>query len=71
MRKPTLVSISQARRELAELLRRVRDNNQLFVIRRRGTPMAVLLGMEDFEDQKSYRVARDRDATERSVEQPV
>lgn len=50
MRKPTPVSISQARRELAELLRRVRDNNQLFVIRRQGTPMAVLLGIEDFED---------------------
>ncbi len=59
MRKPTPVSVSQARRELAELLRRVRDSSELFVIQQRGTPMAVLLGMEESQAYQSYRATSD------------
>jgi prevent-host-death family protein len=57
MNRTTTVSVSQARSELADLLGRARYGNERFVIERRGKPMAVLVGMDEFQAYQLHQAA--------------
>ncbi|NOR82905.1 MAG: type II toxin-antitoxin system prevent-host-death family antitoxin [Ardenticatenales bacterium] len=49
MRRTASISVSQAHSELSGLIGRARCGNERFVIGRRGTPMAALVGMDEFQ----------------------
>lgn len=43
-----VVSALTARTQLGQILRRVKKNNERFVVGRRGEPQAVIMSMEDY-----------------------
>jgi len=45
-----VVSALDARTQLGQILRRVKDNNERFVIDRRGEPQAVIMSLNDYID---------------------
>lgn len=45
---PTVVTALTARTQLGQILKRVKDRRERFLIGRRGQPQAVLLGIDDF-----------------------
>ena len=47
---PKVISALTARTQLGQIMRRVKDSRERFVIDRRGEPQAVIMGIEDFID---------------------
>lgn len=47
---PNIVSALTARTQLGQILRRVKKNNERFVIDRRGEPQAVIISIRDYVD---------------------
>lgn len=45
-----VVSALDARTQLGQILRRVKNNNERFVIDRRGEPQAVIMSLNDYID---------------------
>jgi prevent-host-death family protein len=45
-----VVSALDARTQLGQILRRVKNNRERFVINRRGEPQAVIMGLDDYID---------------------
>ena len=45
---PTLISAVDLHRKTGDLLARIRYKGECFIIERRGQPVAVLLGIEEF-----------------------
>lgn len=54
MKKPAavanVVSALDARTQLGQILKRVKNNNERFVIDRRGEPQAVIMSLADYID---------------------
>jgi prevent-host-death family protein len=46
-----IVSAAEARTQFGQLLRRVKDNKERFVIDRRGEPQAVIMSLDDYVDE--------------------
>ena len=46
----TVVSAVEARIQFGQLLRRVKNNNERFVIDRRGEPQAIIMSLDDYID---------------------
>jgi len=42
------MNVAEAKKKFSELLARTAYNGERFIINRRGKPMAVLIGLEDF-----------------------
>ena len=64
---PRVVTALTARTQLGQILKRVKNRRERFVIGRRGEPQAVILGFDDFLEtfapapdwmKKSWRLAR-------------
>jgi prevent-host-death family protein len=47
---PTVVSALTARTQFGQILRRVRENRERFLVDRRGEPQAIVMSLEDFLD---------------------
>jgi prevent-host-death family protein len=47
---PNIVSALTARTQLGQILRRVKNKNERFVVDRRGEPQAVIISMSDYVD---------------------
>jgi prevent-host-death family protein len=47
-RTATVVPALTARTQLGQILRRVRENNERFVVDRRGEPQAVIMSVEEY-----------------------
>jgi PHD/YefM family antitoxin component YafN of YafNO toxin-antitoxin module len=45
-----VVSAVEARVQFGQLLRRVKNNNERFVIDRRGEPQAIIMNLDDYID---------------------
>ncbi len=60
MRRTTFISVSQARSELSELIGRARYGNEIVMIERSGTPMAVLLGFQEFRACQFFHAAKEQ-----------
>jgi prevent-host-death family protein len=45
---PTIVSALTARTQFGQIMQRVKDKNERFVVGRRGEPQAVIMGIDDF-----------------------
>src|SRR5438093_10989535 len=45
-----IVSALDARTQFGQILRRVKNNNERFVIDRRGEPQAVIMSLDDYID---------------------
>ena len=45
---PKIVSALTARTQLGELMRRARENDDRFVVDKRGEPQVVIMGIKDF-----------------------
>lgn len=45
---PNVVAALVARTQFGQILRRVKKNNERFVVDRRGEPQAVILSLEDY-----------------------
>lgn len=46
----SIVSALDARTQLGQILRRVKNNGERFVIDRRGEPQAVIMSLDDYVD---------------------
>jgi prevent-host-death family protein len=46
--EPVVISASNARANFGKVLRQVEEERRLFVIEKRGTPIAVLLSIHDY-----------------------
>lgn len=46
-----VVSAVVARTQFGQLLRRVKNNNEKFVVDRRGEPQAIIMSLEDYIDE--------------------
>ena len=46
----TVVSALTARTQLGQILKRVKTNNERFIIGRRGQPQAIVMSIEDYID---------------------
>lgn len=68
-----IVSALDARTQLGQILRRVKNNRERFVIDRRGEPQAVIMSLDDYIDAiapppawlKKLWVASERRGTDR------
>lgn len=47
-RTATIIPALTARTQLGQILRRVRENNERFVVDRRGEPQAVIMSVEEY-----------------------
>jgi prevent-host-death family protein len=47
-RVPNVVSALTARAQFGQILKRVSENGERFVVRRRGEPRVVILGIQDY-----------------------
>ncbi len=61
MRRTASISVSQAHSELSGLIGRARCGNERFVIGRRGTPMAALVGMDEFQAYQLHQAATEEE----------
>ncbi|MCR4408415.1 MAG: type II toxin-antitoxin system Phd/YefM family antitoxin [Anaerolineae bacterium] len=62
---PTLISAVDFHRKAGDLLARIRYQGERFIIERRGQPIAVLLGIEEFRQLEALAArqrAAERDA---------
>ena len=47
---PTVVSAVTARTQFGQIIRRVKENNERFIVDRRGEPQAVIMSIKDYLD---------------------
>lgn len=45
---PKIVSVSTARRQFGQIMRRAKDRRERFIVTYRGEPKAVIVGVEEF-----------------------
>lgn len=45
---PNVVSVSTARRQFGQIMRRAKNRHERFIIPHRGEPKAVIVGIEEF-----------------------
>ncbi len=57
------VGMAEARSKLSELVRQAKYGGQTFVLHRRGQPMAVLIGVDEFERLRASAEHPDSDTS--------
>ena len=57
------VGMTEAKSKLAELVGRTKYGNQVFILQRRGQPMAVLMSVDEYERLKSVATHQGKDAS--------
>ena len=64
---PNVVSAVTARTQFGQIIRRVKENNERFVVDRRGEPQAIIMSIKDYLDiaapapawlKRSWRLAK-------------
>jgi len=58
---PTVISAMELHRQAGDLLARIRYRGECFIVKRRGQPVAVLLGIEEYQRMETL-AARQRAA---------
>ena len=48
--KPTIISVSTARAQFGQIINRIAQNNEWFVITYRGKPQVVIMSIRDFTE---------------------
>ena len=73
---PNVVSAVTARTQFGQIIRRVKEKNERFVVDRRGEPQAVIMSIEDYLDiaapapawlERSWRSAKRARVTEMTM----